>query len=461
MVHLRIVVPSHSSEHVLHLLEATPSACNVVFLERAAHKPQGDVILVDVAREDASVVVSDLKEYGIQAEGSIAMEDIDSMISDAGEAAEKAAVGMPSDAVVWEEVEARTSENTELSASFVLFMVMACLIASVGILLDSPILIIGAMVVGPEFGPLAGLCVALVQRRGDMAKRSLLPLLIGFPVGITAAYLFSLAIKEVGLTPEDFSTTSHPNTDFISHPDEFSVLVALFAGTAGMLSLTNAKSGALVGVLISVTTIPAAANIGLALAYGDIDEWIGAQAQLIVNLTCIAAAGVLTLFIQRKLYQRRRRAHLSDAAREAGRPSGRREPAQAAGGRPEPRVSAGFDAVVIGAGPAGEVCAGKLADEGMRVAVAERELVAGECSYWACMPSKTLLRPGETVAGGPPRAGRARGGDRRDRPRRRARLARRRRLELGRLRPGRVADGQGDRDPPRRRAARRAREVRG
>ncbi|MGZ5316464.1 MAG: DUF389 domain-containing protein [Solirubrobacterales bacterium] len=318
MVHLRIVVPSHSSKHVLHLLEATPSACNVVFLERAAHKPQGDVILVDVAREDASVVVSDLKEYGIEAEGSIAMEDIDSMISDAGEAAEKAAVGMPSDAVVWEEVEARTSEDTELSASFLLFMVLACLIASVGILLDSPILIIGAMVVGPEFGPLAGLCVALVERRGEMAKRSLLALLIGFPVGITAAYFFSLTIKEVGLTPEDFSTTSHPNTDFISHPDEFSVLVALFAGTAGMLSLTNAKSGALVGVLISVTTIPAAANIGLALAYGDIDEWIGAQGQLIVNLTCIAAAGVLTLFIQRKLYQRRRRAHLSDAAREAG-----------------------------------------------------------------------------------------------------------------------------------------------
>ena len=57
-----------------------------------------------------------------------------------------------------------------------------------------------------------------------------------------------------------------------------------------------------------------------------------------------------------------------------------------------------YEAVVIGAGPAGEVCAGKLADEGMKVAVAERELVAGECSYWACMPSKTLLRPGEVVA---------------------------------------------------------------
>jgi uncharacterized hydrophobic protein (TIGR00271 family) len=324
VVHLRIVVPSHTSEHALDLLKATPSVCNLVYLERAAQKPEGDVILCDVAREDASVVVSDLKEFGIHQEGSIAMEDIDSQISEASERAEKAAAGAPSDAVVWEEVEARTSENTELSASFLLFMTLACLIASVGILLDSPILIIGAMVVGPEFGPIAGLCVAAVQRRGKLVKRSLLPLLIGFPVGITAAFLFTLAVKGLDLTPGGFSTEVHPNTHFISHPDEFSFIVAIFAGTAGMLSLTNAKSGALVGVLISVTTIPAAANIGLAAAYGDGDEWLGAQAQLAVNLSAIMLAGIVTLFIQRKLYQRRRRAHLHHEARElAGLPVGR------------------------------------------------------------------------------------------------------------------------------------------
>jgi uncharacterized hydrophobic protein (TIGR00271 family) len=318
VVHLRIVAPSHSAEHALDLLKATPSVCNLVFLEGAAHKPEGDVILCDVAREDASVIVSDLKELGIQHEGSIAMEDIDSLISDAAERAEEAAAGAPSDAVVWEEVEARTSEHTELSASYLIFMVLACLIASVGVLLDSPILIIGAMVVGPEFGPLAGLCVALVQKRPDLVKRSLLPLLIGFPLGITAAFLFTLVIDAVGLTPEGFSASVHPNTQFISNPDAFSFIVAAFAGIAGVLSLTSAKSGALVGVLISVTTIPAAANIGVAAAYGDGDEWVGAIEQLAVNLTMIILSGLATLFIQRKLYQRRRIAHLKDAAREAG-----------------------------------------------------------------------------------------------------------------------------------------------
>ncbi len=120
----------------MDLLENSASVCNLIFLERAARRPEGDVILCDVAREDASVIISDLRELEIDKEGSIAMEEIDSQISEAAERAEKAAVGSPMDAVIWEEVESRTSENIEMSASFLAFMVLACLIASVGVMLD-------------------------------------------------------------------------------------------------------------------------------------------------------------------------------------------------------------------------------------------------------------------------------------------------------------------------------------
>jgi uncharacterized hydrophobic protein (TIGR00271 family) len=334
MVHLRIVVPSYQAEHALDLLNNTPSVVNLIYLERAAHRPEGDVILCDVAREDASVIISDLRELNIDREGSIAMETIDSQISDAALAAEKAAAGLPSDAVVWEEVEARTSENVELSASFLIFMALAMLIAMVGILTDQLILIIGAMIVGPEFGPIAGLCVAAVEKRRDLLRRSLAALAVGFPLGITATFAATLLIDAVGLVPNHFSQDGHPFTGFISSPDQWSFIVAYLAGTAGVLSLTSAKSGALIGVLISVTTIPAAANIGVSAALGDWGEWVGAIEQLSLNLTAILLAGIGTLFIQRRLYVRRRRKHLHHEAREmAGLPVGQsRRDAKAATG---------------------------------------------------------------------------------------------------------------------------------
>jgi uncharacterized hydrophobic protein (TIGR00271 family) len=317
MVHMRIVVPAYQSEHVLDLLEGLDCVRNLIYLERGARKPPGDVILCDVAREEASVIVSDLRELKVDQEGSIAIEEITSEISP------EHLTERHSDSVVWEQVEARTSEDTDLSPIFLAFMALACLIASVGIFLDSPILIVGAMIVGPEFGPIAGLCVALVERRRDVARRSLTALAVGFPVGITAAWLFSLAIRATDLTPAGFAVSQHPLTDFISNPDVFSFIVAFVAGIAGVLSLTSAKSGALIGVLVSVTTIPAAANIGVAAAFGEWGEWRGAMLQLALNLTAILLAGVGTLFVQRKLYMRRRRAHLHDEAREkAGLPIG-------------------------------------------------------------------------------------------------------------------------------------------
>ena len=153
---------------------------------------------------------------------------------------------------MWEEVEARTSEQVELSGVFLAFMVLAGLLAAVGIYQDSAILIVGAMVVGPEFGPLAGFCVALVQRAAASSRCArALALAVGFPLAIAAVYLTTLLFKATGIFADDFSLEDHSLANIIAQPDFFTFFVAACAGAAGMLSLSTAKSGALIGVLIS------------------------------------------------------------------------------------------------------------------------------------------------------------------------------------------------------------------
>jgi uncharacterized hydrophobic protein (TIGR00271 family) len=309
MVHLRIVVPSDLTEQVLKVLEQAPGAGNIVVLRGAAVRPEGDVILCDVAREVASIVLADLQELGVPERGSISVEQLDVVLSRAAEAAERAAPGDPANAVVWEQVEELASESTTLTASYMIFMVLATLIAAVGIFLDTPILIIGAMVLGPEFGPLASFCVAVIERRPRLALRSLMALVVGFPVAIGAAYLASWIFKWTNLTPDEFSEADHSLAVIISNPDFFNFYVAFIAGVAGVLSLTTAKSGALAGVLISVTTIPAAANIGVAAAYEDWSAARGSAEQLAINLGAICLGGIITLLVQRVIFTRRRGEH--------------------------------------------------------------------------------------------------------------------------------------------------------
>jgi uncharacterized hydrophobic protein (TIGR00271 family) len=309
LLHLRVVVPGELADDVLGLLNSEPAACNLIHLPGAARKPDGDVILVDLAREDASVVLADLRELKVDRHGSIAVEEVDFQLSERMERVVEIAPGSPADAVVWEEVTARTSETAELSWSFVLFMVLAGLIAAVGILLDSPILIVGAMVVGPEFGPIAGFAVALVQRRPDLALRSFSALAVGFPLAIGLVALATLVFKGIDVTPEDFDAASHSLSGTIARPDFFAFFVAFCAGVAGVLSLSAAKSGALIGVLISVTTIPAAANIGVAAAYGEWSAARGSLEQLALNVVALLVAGTLTLATGRAVYARRRSRH--------------------------------------------------------------------------------------------------------------------------------------------------------
>jgi len=305
MIGLRLIVPTHLLAGVLALLERSAGVAHVVHIAGAARSPQGDLVLCDVVRESANALIEGLQDLGLHHEGAITAEALEVVISDAAARAELDAPGFGEDALVWEEVEAQARTGARLTVSYLAFMAVAACIASVGIILDSPILIVGAMVVGPEYGPLAAGCVGAARGRFRPAGRAMGTLVIGLGIGALAAMVAILLFRATGLADGGYDLSDRQLTAFISHPDGLAAVVAVLAGIAGMLSLTEGRAGALVGVLVSVTTIPAVANIGVATAYGEWRELEGAALQLLVNLVGLTVAGVLTLRFQARLTARR------------------------------------------------------------------------------------------------------------------------------------------------------------
>lgn len=307
MLHLRLITPSDRTDEVVLLVEKTVGTTHLVVLPGAARDPAGDVVMCDVAREAGDELLAGLRELGIDTTGSIAVESIDLSLSERADKAEADAPGEGADAVLWEHLSDATHEESTLSVTYLAFLTLATMIAACGVVLDNAILIVGAMAVGPEFGPLAGICTAIVQRAPRLALRSLIALLVGFAVAMATTVLFSLFMDAVGLFTEARLEADRPNTGFIYAPDWFSFVVAVLAGIAGTLSLTSAKSGALVGVAISVTTVPAAANAAVALSYGDTSQTWGSTQQLLLNLLGIIVAGTATLLAQKWFWTKHRR----------------------------------------------------------------------------------------------------------------------------------------------------------
>jgi uncharacterized hydrophobic protein (TIGR00271 family) len=250
-------------------------------------------------------VVEWLQHEEVHHRGAITIGSIGTVVSEAAARAEATAPGYGSDALVWEELEAAAREDAHLTPSLLVLMAVAAAIAGIGILLDSPILVVGAMVVGPEYGPLSALCVAAARRRWSNLRTALRTLGIAVFIGVAATYLLTLLLRVTTIAPDAYDVSDRQLTAFISHPDALAAVVAALAGIAGMLSLTEARAGTLVGVLVSVTTIPAIANIGLAAAYTEAQEVSGAALQLLLNVAGLTLAGIATLTIQSRLTARR------------------------------------------------------------------------------------------------------------------------------------------------------------
>jgi uncharacterized hydrophobic protein (TIGR00271 family) len=206
---------------------------------------------------------------------------------------------------VWDVVEARIRSDAVYAPSFYILLAIAGLIGAVGILTNSQILIVGAMVVGPEYNAIMGIALGIDKRDKPPVLRGAFALLAGFTSAVIVTLIFGLAIRWSGRTPMAYLLGVRPVSNLIDNPNLFSLIVAVLAGIVGVVSLTEARSAALIGVFISVTTIPAAADTGLSIAYANWSEARGSALQLLLNVTVLIAIGAVGLRLQRIIWRLR------------------------------------------------------------------------------------------------------------------------------------------------------------
>jgi uncharacterized hydrophobic protein (TIGR00271 family) len=302
--HIRVVSAPGVTEELAARLVAEPGVSNVVVLCGSARQPDGDAIQLDVRNRSANAVLQQIRALHNQ-DSPIAVVSVDAAIGEQPDAAAKFGLVQRDIAPVWDVVEARIRANAVYPPSFYILLAIAGLIGAVGILTNSQILIVGAMVVGPEYNAIMGIALGLERHNPSPVIRGSLALVAGFLAAIILCLAFGLVIRWTGRTPEPYSAGVRPVSDFINNPDLFSVIVAFLAGVVGVVSLTEARASALIGVFISVTTIPAAADLGLSIAYTSWTQAVGSLAQLLLNVLVLIVVGAAVMRLQRVIWRSR------------------------------------------------------------------------------------------------------------------------------------------------------------
>jgi uncharacterized hydrophobic protein (TIGR00271 family) len=288
MLHLRVFGDATAMADVARRLDALADVRHVSI---AAGVHDGDsLVTADIRTAAADTALEMVRGLGIPAE-DISLLRLDAI--DSSSAAEETV------ALVWADLLGQARINARTAVRYLIFMAVAGVIAAFGVIDQDQILIVGAMAVAPDLLPVTAACTGLILRRPRLIRRGLASLLAGlgmaciFAAAVTGVLnLFDLlpanfAIHEIGLASQQ-------------HVEAETFFVAFAAGVAGMLAVeTRASMG--VGVAISVTTIPAAAFLGVAAGVGQLTKSLDALAVLGVNIAMMLLGGSIALAVQRRL----------------------------------------------------------------------------------------------------------------------------------------------------------------
>jgi uncharacterized hydrophobic protein (TIGR00271 family) len=296
MLVLQVYAPADAAPEVLALLDAEPAVEHVV--RGGLTEGAGAVsITADVRPGAVDSLLPRVAAAGVPG------DDIAVIHRDSSRPMGQVRSGdLPSwsgGALAWTELAMASRQYARAVPQYLTFMACAGVIAAFGVLTRNSTLIVGAMAIAPDLLPLCATCVGIVERRRRLASRAFAALVLGLGMAVLTAFVVTVLLRAGGYSP-----TSQPlgngGLGVLPTVSIATVIVAFAAGIAGILAFETRASSA-VGVAISITTIPAAAYFGVALAEGDMaDGWPG-LAVLAVNILTLIASGTATLLVQRVL----------------------------------------------------------------------------------------------------------------------------------------------------------------
>jgi len=188
-----------------------------------------------------------------------------------------------------EELYADIVDSVKLSRNYLTLVVISSIIAAVGLMQDSIAIVIGAMVIAPLLGPNVGLALATTLADFDLGKAALRTGLLGLAISLGLSILAGI-IFPIDPTIHEIATRT-----YVMPTD---IIVALAAGSAGVLAFTSGVATALIGVMVSVALLPPLVAFGLLLGAGHMSEALGAFLLVITNIICVNLAGVTTLLLK-------------------------------------------------------------------------------------------------------------------------------------------------------------------
>jgi uncharacterized hydrophobic protein (TIGR00271 family) len=306
MLQLRVVGEQERLNRIGTWLERAGHARNTILVP-AFDNVRNGLLLTDIGSESTADALAHLAETGVDGDDIAVLRT-----EDIGPATPQGRA--PS--LVWADMLGFAQRNARPLARYVVFMTVAGVIAGYGVITVNSTLIVGAMAVSPDTLPLAAACVGIVGGRFRLALRSFATLVAGLAITALAAGLIALMLRLINHLPPGFSAEAAGLSGLVTI-GVGTIGVALAAGVAAMLALETRASSA-VGVAISVTTIPAAAYVGVAFAVSQHSKAGGALAVLGVNVAMLLIGGTATLGFQRwlKLRSRGGRDAVSDLRRE-------------------------------------------------------------------------------------------------------------------------------------------------